>query len=154
MTALSTNGKTTNGVEKHENGNHANGTKNETNGTALKPVYYTPPQNLDTFELTLRKHFEDKHNLKFANYREFHRFTCDNYGSFWEDLLKISDVKLHQQYNNVINHNLKINERPKWFNGATLNYTENVIERGVAADVAVLYASMLFLLEEVPTVKI
>lgn len=69
MTAVTANGKVT---EKHENGVHANGTSNGTsNGTAVQmsspqPVYYTPPENLDTFELTLRKHFEEKHNLKFG----------------------------------------------------------------------------------------
>ncbi|CAL2050487.1 unnamed protein product [Caenorhabditis brenneri] len=165
MTAVSANGKVT---EKHENGAHTNGATNgvangttngvvngatngHTNGAATngngvdhhpQPVYYKPVANLETFELTLRKHFEDKTNQKFADYREFHRFTCDNYGIFWEDLLKISEVKLHQNYNQVINHNLKINERPRWFNGATLNYTENVIERGTASETAVLNASI------------
>uniref|UniRef100_A0A1I7TWJ3 Acetoacetyl-CoA synthetase n=1 Tax=Caenorhabditis tropicalis TaxID=1561998 RepID=A0A1I7TWJ3_9PELO len=145
MTAVSANGKVT---EKHENGAHVNGTNGIANGNGVahvhapQPVYYKPPQNLETFELALRKHFEEKTNQKFADYREFHRFTCDNYGIFWEDLLKISEVKLHQTYNQVINHNLKINERPRWFNGATLNYTENVIERGTATETAVLNASI------------
>lgn len=76
MTAVSANGKTT---EKHENGAHTNGTTNgTTNGSMngneishvqkLQPVYYKPPQNLETFELSLRNHFEEKTNKKFGNF--------------------------------------------------------------------------------------
>ncbi|CAI5454180.1 unnamed protein product [Caenorhabditis angaria] len=120
----------------HQSNGNGNG-----NGNSA-PIFYKPPANLDTLELMLRKLIEKKYNKKFADYREFHRFSCDSYDIFWEELLEFADVKLHQKYSQAIDKTLKINERPKWFAGSTLNYAENVIERGNAEDIAVINAAI------------
>ncbi|CAB3399534.1 unnamed protein product [Caenorhabditis bovis] len=127
-----------NGQMKNGNGKcHENGASAEP-----QPVYYKPPANLETFELKLRKIFAEKYNTQFETYQDFHKFSCENYDIFWEELLKTTNVKLHQQYKKVVDRNLMINQKPKWFEGATLNYTENVIERGNATDIAVINAKI------------
>ncbi|CAD6193123.1 unnamed protein product [Caenorhabditis auriculariae] len=110
----------------------------ELNGHGPKPSHYRPSANLKSKELQFREFVERKHRVKLANYRELHRWSCDNYAEFWEAVVKFAEIKFHDDYDQVIDKSQTIADFPKWFEGATLNYTENVIERGFKENIAII----------------
>jgi len=65
-----------------------------------------------------------KLNLK--SYSELYQWSVDRIPEFWEMFLDFSKVRLHRPYNAVIDD---IGKMPgaRWFEGATLNFAENLL---------------------------
>ncbi|MDP6936643.1 MAG: acetoacetate--CoA ligase [Candidatus Marinimicrobia bacterium] len=73
-------------------------------------------------------HFvNDRFNLKLDNYSNLYSWSIDKSESFWEAYLEFSDVLLHTPYTRVVDD---LNKLPgaKWFEGATLNFAENLLK--------------------------
>ncbi|PAV80942.1 hypothetical protein WR25_04776 isoform B [Diploscapter pachys] len=107
----------------------------------LHAQFYQPPANLNTQELQFKRIIEKKYNVQLANYRDFHAWSCKNYDVFWEDLVHFAKIKLGGSYKQVIDKSKKISDFPKWFDNATLNYTENCL-RGNDNDPAFISAHL------------
>ncbi|MCF8243996.1 MAG: acetoacetate--CoA ligase [Saprospiraceae bacterium] len=67
------------------------------------------------------------YNLKFQNYQDAWQWSVENVEDFWETVWKYFKVISHSPYKQV----LKERKMPGaiWFEGATLNYAENIFER-------------------------
>ncbi len=83
----------------------------------------------------LRHYFDwlaQNYNLKFQNYHEAWQWSVENIEDFWESIWKYFKVISHSPYQQV----LLERKMPGavWFEGATLNYAENIFERQTGDD--------------------
>uniref|UniRef100_A0A0N4ZBY8 Acetoacetyl-CoA synthetase n=1 Tax=Parastrongyloides trichosuri TaxID=131310 RepID=A0A0N4ZBY8_PARTI len=101
----------------------------------INSEYYVPPTTLGNdwnAELRFRNYIQKKYAVDFkGDYEKFWQWTVDNYGEFWESVAEFCRVDLGKEKflkDEIVECNKKINEIPKWFKGAMLNYTENVLK--------------------------
>uniref|UniRef100_A0A915AHM0 Acetoacetyl-CoA synthetase n=2 Tax=Parascaris univalens TaxID=6257 RepID=A0A915AHM0_PARUN len=92
--------------------------------------YYSPPidsAQLSKLSIVRFMHFIDEHyKLQFDSYRSLHRWSCDRYDHFWEAVLRFCGVLLNIEYSQIV-ESTRIDQIPKWFIGAHLNYAENLL---------------------------
>lgn len=90
----------------------------------------------------------ERHGRRFADYGELWRWSVDELEDFWADIWEFCGVRASKRYERV----LASHEMPgtSWFEGAELNYAENVLEadRDPTA-VAIVHTSELRALREV-----
>ncbi|XP_052830459.1 acetoacetyl-CoA synthetase [Octopus bimaculoides] len=75
----------------------------------------------------LREIINRKYSVQLANYADFHKWSCDNYAEFWEEVWHFAGVVHSKTYDKVIDKRLKIADIPEWFSGSELNYAENLL---------------------------
>lgn len=71
-------------------------------------------------------------NVKYAeanlkNYYDLHRWSVKHYDKFWEHLWHFMKIKASRDADNIIKMSETIDKIPKWFDGARLNYAENLL---------------------------
>ena len=69
----------------------------------------------------------EKYNLKLDSYQEFHEWSCENYDLFWSEVWDFCGVISSKKAEFVIDKKVPMNEIPKWFTGAKMNYAENLL---------------------------
>jgi len=90
-------------------------------------LMWSPDPNKCTKMDELRNIINKKYNENLGTYKEFHRWSCDHYAEFWEEVWKFTNVVHSQEYDSVVNGKKNISEVPEWFHGALLNYAENLL---------------------------
>ncbi|KPI38787.1 Acetoacetyl-CoA synthetase [Cyphellophora attinorum] len=91
------------------------------------PIYTPPPDlvtNLDRF----RDYVNRKHNLKFTKYEELHRFSVTRLNDFWLAVWDFCNIKSENGPGKAIDDNAKIDQFPKFFVDARINYAENALQ--------------------------
>ncbi|XP_060602835.1 acetoacetyl-CoA synthetase-like [Ruditapes philippinarum] len=91
-------------------------------------VMWKPNRSKVTKMDLLRKRINEKYSVKLESYREFHRWSCDNYPEFWEEVWHFTEVIHSQPFKSVIDKTKSITEIPEWFNGSRLNFAENLLK--------------------------
>ncbi|XP_021003276.2 acetoacetyl-CoA synthetase [Parasteatoda tepidariorum] len=76
---------------------------------------------------TFMKCIEDKYQRKFGDYWDFHQWTVDNIEETWTELWENSGIICSKKYEKVVDLSLPMTET-KWFEGAKLNYAENLLK--------------------------
>jgi acetoacetyl-CoA synthetase len=89
----------------------------------------------------------ERHGRAFASYEELWRWSVEELEEFWADVWEFCGVHASKPHERV----LASHEMPgtRWFEGAELNYAENLLADRDAATVAVLHASELRPLREI-----
>jgi acetoacetyl-CoA synthetase len=108
------------------------------------PLWEPPQEQLQRVEM---KRFMDwageRRGRPFADYGELWQWSVDELEDFWASIWEFCGVRASQPYERVLGSH----EMPgtRWFEGAELNYAENVLARGVGREsqVAVLHCSEL-----------
>jgi len=86
------------------------------------------PGNVKTHQMILlRNIINEKYNLKLDSYQEFHEWSCENYDLFWSEVWDFCGVISSKKAEFVIDKKVPMNEIPKWFTGAKMNYAENLL---------------------------
>ncbi|GAB1600667.1 acetoacetyl-CoA synthetase-like [Argonauta hians] len=88
---------------------------------------FTPSHNRLTQMDKLRELINEKYSKQLATYQDFHKWSCDHYAEFWEEVWHSTGVVYTKKYDLVIDKNATIDEIPTWFPGSTLNYAENLL---------------------------
>ncbi len=70
---------------------------------------------------------KDTRGLSFKNYEELWQWSVDDIEGFWEAFWQFAPMKAHAPYRRVLNE--KKMPGARWFEGATLNYTEHMLAR-------------------------
>ncbi|HUA10550.1 MAG TPA: acetoacetate--CoA ligase [Solirubrobacteraceae bacterium] len=83
----------------------------------------------------------ERHGREFASYDELWRWSTDELEDFWAEIWDQGGVVASRPYERV----LATREMPgaRWFQGAELNYAENLLARGGADELAVIHTSEL-----------
>jgi acetoacetyl-CoA synthetase len=115
-----------------------------------QPLWQPSPEQLQSVEMA---RFGDwvaaRRGAPFADYNELWQWSVDHLEDFWASVWEFTGVRASKPYERV----LVSHEMPgtRWFEGAELNYAENVLARGEGreGEVAVLHCSELRDLDEI-----
>ena len=69
----------------------------------------------------------ETYDVKLELYRELWKWSVENYSDFWKEVWKFCDVIHPKPFSRVVDILKPINENPEWFNGAAMNYAENIL---------------------------
>ena len=70
----------------------------------------------------------EKYNLENSDYHTVHKWSVGNTAEFWEEVWKFCKIKSSKPYVQVVDDPKKM-PGAKWFDGARLNYAENLLHR-------------------------
>ncbi len=78
---------------------------------------------------------ENRHGLSFSNYAELWHWSVTELETFWEDLWHYFEMDRYSAYQYVLDSH----DMPgcRWFEGAELNYAEQILKRGRAGHIAI-----------------
>ncbi|XP_078339308.1 acetoacetyl-CoA synthetase-like [Crassostrea virginica] len=93
----------------------------------IPPIMWEPDRTMSTKMDELRIRINEKYNADLQTYRQFHKWSCENYSEFWEEVWHFTDVIHSQMYSEVIDKSKGISEIPTWFQGSRLNFAENLL---------------------------
>ena len=74
-----------------------------------------------------KKHINKKYNLSIDSYSSLYKWSIENIEEFWSEVWDFSDIKHSKSYNKVLTTSENMIES-KWFDGAKLNFAENVLK--------------------------
>lgn len=78
-----------------------------------------------------------------ANYWDLHQWSIDNLSLFWEEIWEFTGVIYSTPYTRVLDEQKRIEEIPAWFEGARLNFSQNILHcaDGIKddSDMAIIY---------------
>ena len=82
---------------------------------------------------------EQEFGLSFKNYEELWKWSNSHFEDFWESLWAYFKIISHSEYDSVVNSYDMPGAR--WFNGATLNYSEHIFRQKTTERPALLFAN-------------
>lgn len=94
---------------------------------SLPKRMWSPDPDIETNMDKLRNVINKKHGVDLKTYREFHRWSCDNYAEFWEEVWHFTDIIHSKSYVEVVDTKKSIADIPEWFRGSRLNFAENLL---------------------------
>jgi acetoacetyl-CoA synthetase len=101
-------------------------------GTSGVHQLFSPsPEHVENARMTdYMRWVSERHGRRFSDYSELWRWSVDEVEQFWESIWKYCGVRASDPYERVLN----THEMPgaRWFEGAKLNYAENLLLRGEA----------------------
>jgi acetoacetyl-CoA synthetase len=89
--------------------------------------------NLTQYRVWLEKNY----GLSFDNYDQLWAWSVENIATFWESLTKYFNIIFHTPYQSIVSPDPMPHTR--WFEGATLNYTEHVFRNKTTLSPAIIY---------------
>ncbi|KAL4224428.1 hypothetical protein ACF0H5_017880 [Mactra antiquata] len=90
-------------------------------------IMWTPNRGRSTKMDCLRRRINKKFDKNIETYRDFHRWSCDHYSEFWEEVWHLTEVVHSEPYTCVIDKTKSITDIPEWFTGSRLNFAENLL---------------------------
>jgi acetoacetyl-CoA synthetase len=112
-----------------------------------QPIWTPSPERLEAAEMTAFMRWAgERHGRHFASYGELWEWSVAELDQFWADIWEFCGVRSSRLYERV----LASHEMPGtvWFEGARLNYAENLLGGHDPDDVAVLHCSEVRELDE------
>jgi acetoacetyl-CoA synthetase len=91
-----------------------------------KPLWIPSEDRIKNSNLTQYYEFLRKnYKLSFSSYSELHKWSVTEIENFWESIWKFSGIKHSQSFVEVLDK--RIMPSAKWFEGAKLNFAENLL---------------------------
>ncbi|CAF0827090.1 unnamed protein product [Adineta steineri] len=88
---------------------------------------WSPPSGAHTNIDDFRNIITNKYRVQLESYWDLHEWSINNISKFWEEFWIYSDIKYSVPFEQVLEEKKKMNEIPRWFVGARLNYAENLL---------------------------
>ncbi|GFT36850.1 acetoacetyl-CoA synthetase [Nephila pilipes] len=76
----------------------------------------------------LKKIIEDKYRVKLDDYEDLYKWSIENICEFWAELWDFLEIIYSRRFDTVVDLNVPMSDLPKWFEGAQLNFAENVLK--------------------------
>ncbi len=115
-----------------------------------QPLWVPPPEQRDQVEMARFMDWAgERRGRPFADYEELWRWSVDELEDFWASIWEFCGVRASKPYERVLGSppSMRTHAMPgtRWFEGAELNYAENLLARGEerGGEVAVLHCSEL-----------
>jgi acetoacetyl-CoA synthetase len=62
-----------------------------------------------------------------GNYPALHKWSVENMSLFWKSVWSFVDIISSSTYREVVDENIGMHEIPTWFEGAKLNFAQNLL---------------------------
>nr|KAJ3419234.1 hypothetical protein HK105_007224 [Polyrhizophydium stewartii] len=95
-------------------------------------LLWSPPAGRESAMDRFREFVNTKHGLALKTYEELRLFSVDKLDEFWAAVWEFCGIKSSAPYVEVLDKSVPMDEIPKWFKGARLNYAENSLRRSDA----------------------
>ncbi|KAI9368985.1 hypothetical protein BJX61DRAFT_536792 [Aspergillus egyptiacus] len=69
----------------------------------------------------------EKHGVTLKSYNDLWQWSISEPAKFWEEIWHYTGIKAHKSYNHVMGSETLLFPRPRFFEGARLNFAENLI---------------------------
>ncbi|GFX60298.1 acetoacetyl-CoA synthetase [Trichonephila clavipes] len=92
------------------------------------PLIWTPTEHDGKNAKEFKKIIEQKYHLKLGGYEDLYQWSIENLCEFWTEFWDFLGIISSRRFNKVVDLNIPMNDSPKWFEGAKLNFTENVLK--------------------------
>ena len=94
----------------------------------MNKILWTPgEQQVEQAQMTRFRHaVNDRYDLTLANYDELYQWSIDRADHFWSEMWRFGRIISHSSYTQVVDDLQKM-PGARWFQGATLNYAENLL---------------------------
>ena len=104
----------------------------------MPPCIYTPPPGLEekSYLADYRKAVNKQFGLALKDYHQLQKFSVDRPNDFWLSLWNYLPIKASVQPKRGVDESKRIDEFPTFYDGARLNYAENLLSR-TGSDIAV-----------------
>ncbi|KAL4786128.1 hypothetical protein BJX76DRAFT_143723 [Aspergillus varians] len=92
------------------------------------------------------KRTAEKHGITLDNYSDLWQWSISEPAKFWEDIWLYTGVNAHKSYNHVMGSETLLFPRPQFFEGAELNFAENLLYPACSPDensIAIIAATEL-----------
>ena len=121
----------------------------KSNDILWRPTFdFIQQSGLNTYQQWL----EYKYGLTFDNYEELWAWSNSHFEDFWKSLWTYFKIISHSEYDTVINSCDMPGAR--WFNGATLNYSEHIFRQKTNDRPALIFANEAGVREEISWQKL
>lgn len=92
---------------------------------------WTPSQaNVDASKMMkFMCYVNKKHSLDLVSYEDLRVFSITELSQFWAAVWEQTGIISSTPYTSVVDESIPIYEIPNWFEGARLNYAENLLKR-------------------------
>ncbi|KFM82955.1 Acetoacetyl-CoA synthetase, partial [Stegodyphus mimosarum] len=77
---------------------------------------------------TFMKLIESKYNTKLEDYWDLHKWSIDHISEFWSEFWHVCGIICSKIFDQVIDKNVPMEDSPSWFEGARLNFAENLLK--------------------------
>ena len=74
-----------------------------------------------------KNRIETKFNQQFVTYEELRQWSISNINLFWEDVWDFTGIKASNPFTKAVDEDAPMFPRPAFFQGATLNFAENLL---------------------------
>ncbi|GFU63045.1 acetoacetyl-CoA synthetase [Nephila pilipes] len=91
-------------------------------------IMWQPDGNVSEKRKIFEKHIEDKYHVKIDNYWDLHKWSIENLEELWAEVWDHGGIIYSRKYEKIIDLNVPMNKLPKWFEGAKLNFAENLLK--------------------------
>ncbi|CAF4073532.1 unnamed protein product [Rotaria sp. Silwood2] len=88
---------------------------------------WSPPSGIRTNIDDFRGIVMHKYQVRLETYWDLYEWSLNNISKFWEEFWVYIDIKYSVPFEQVLEENKKMDEIPRWFLGARLNYAENLL---------------------------
>ncbi len=95
-------------------------------------------QNSNIFSFI--QYIQNKYDIRIFNYKELHNWSINNPEEFWLAIWDFCDIVYSEDYKEILNNPKRINEA-KWFSGAKLNFTENLLKYKYSDNIAIKFSN-------------
>ncbi|KAL4886400.1 hypothetical protein BJY04DRAFT_213170 [Aspergillus karnatakaensis] len=86
---------------------------------------HSTPQSTQIYQFL--KKTAEKHGLALSNYNDLWQWSIAEPAKFWEDIWLYTAINAHKSYNKVMGSETLLFPRPQFFEGAKLNFAENLL---------------------------
>ncbi|KAI9890399.1 MAG: hypothetical protein M1814_004185 [Vezdaea aestivalis] len=95
--------------------------------TPTRPPLWTPSSPQSTQIIHFKCFAEYRHKTHLESYEDLHAWSVQQPALFWGLVWEFSGIKASRAYQSVVDESLPIFPRPPFFNGARLNFAENLL---------------------------
>lgn len=99
----------------------------ETNDSQEVEMLWQHPSPEHTLMFDFLQRINKKHNKDFQTYHELYQWSIENVSDLWGEIWDYVGVRHSQPYQQVVSDTKTMYPRPKWFEGAKLNFAENLL---------------------------
>ncbi|KFM82956.1 Acetoacetyl-CoA synthetase, partial [Stegodyphus mimosarum] len=90
-------------------------------------VVWKPSGNYGEEMKEFKKKIEDKYNVTLKDYWDLHKWSVENLAEFWAEFWHACKVIHSKPFDKVIDLSIPMEDSPPWFEGARLNFAENLL---------------------------
>ncbi|XP_035221295.1 acetoacetyl-CoA synthetase-like isoform X2 [Stegodyphus dumicola] len=94
----------------------------------IPEVVWQPREDSGAEMRKFKKLIESKYNVTLKDFWDLHKWSVEHLQLFWAEMWKQCDIIYSKNFDQVVDLNIPMEDSPAWFEGARLNFAENILK--------------------------